>query len=238
MTTQPTMRQLPLPINAEAPRSFESFVPGHNAWVLAQLSELALRDGHGAATPVYLWGPAGCGKTHLLQSLAERVRAEGGTVGSFGPQTPLPWPLDDARSLTLLDNCDELDAAQQQAAFALFVDASSRGAQVAAAGRQPPVDLPLRDDLRTRLGWGHVLALQPLSDQDAAAVLGGEARRRGLALADDVRDHVLNHFARDLGSLMNLLERADAFALSRKRALTVPLLRQMLAEEAQAESAA
>ena len=232
MSARPAMQQLPLPINSEAPRSFDSFVPGHNAWVLAQLSELALGSPHAAATPVYLWGPAGCGKTHLLQSLAERARAEGGKVGSFGPHTPLPWPIDEERSLTLLDNCDELDAERQQAAFALFVDASSRGAQVAAAGRQPPIDLPLRDDLRTRLGWGHVMALQPLSEQDAAAVLADEARRRGLNLADEVRDYVLSHLSRDLGSLMKLLERADAFALSHKRALTVPLLRQMLAEEA------
>src|SRR6267378_4469647 len=64
---------------------------------------------------------------------------------------------------------------QQQGAFALFVDATTRGIPIAAAGRVPPVDLPLRDDLRTRLGWGHVLAIQPLSEAESRAALRREA---------------------------------------------------------------
>ena len=226
------MRQLPLAILPAAPRSFETFVPGHNAWALAQLSELAQGAGNAGVPPVYLWGPAGCGKTHLLQSLAASQRALGRVVAWFDAQTPLPWDADAMPALTVFDHCEGYNPARQQAAFARFVDAVARGAWVAAAGRVPPVDLPLRDDLRSRLGWGHVIALQPLADDEAAAVLTQEARRRGLELSDELRDYVLNRFARDLGSLMGLLERADAFALARQRALTVPLLRQMLAEEA------
>ena len=146
--------------------------------------------------------------------------------------TPLPWDAEVVPALTVFDHCEGYDPARQQAAFGRFVDAVAHGTWVAAAGRVPPVDLPLRDDLRTRLGWGHVIALQPLADDEAAAVLTREARRRGLELSDELKDYVLNRFARDLGSLMGLLERADAFALARQRALTVPLLRQMLAEEA------
>ena len=179
---------------------------------------------------MYLWGPSGSGKTHLLQALAHRVQAEGGQVGWFSAAELPPWPADETRSLIVLDSCDAYDAGQQQAAFALFVDASAHGIPVAAAGRLPPVDLPLRDDLRTRLAWGHVLAIQPLSETESRAALRREADRRGLFLSDEVMDHLLTRFSRDLKHLMELLDQLDRFALVHKRAITVPLLRQMLAE--------
>jgi DnaA family protein len=95
----------------------------------------------------------------------------------------------------------------------------------------PPVDLPLRDDLRTRLGWGHVFALAPLAESEARAAMRREADRRGLFLSDDVMSYLLTRFARDLKHLMTVLDRLDEFALVHKRAITVPLLKQMLAEE-------
>jgi DnaA family protein len=103
---------------------------------------------------------------------------------------------------------------------------------VVAAGRVPPVDLPLREDLRSRLGWGHVFALQPLAETEARAALRQEADRRGVFLSDDVIDFLLTRFERDLKHLMAQLARLDAFAMASKRALTVPLLKQMLADEA------
>ena len=188
-----------------------------------------------ASPPVYLWGASGSGKTHLLQSLAQRFQQQGGVVAWFGAADASPWTADEAAALIVFDNCDAFDADQQQSAFALFVDAITRTTPVAAAGRLPPVDLPLRDDLRTRLGWGHVLAIQPLSEAESRAALRREADRRGLFLSDDVIDHLLTRFTRDMKHLMALLDRLDRFALVNKRAITVPLLKQMLAEEGGAE---
>ncbi len=223
------MRQLTLPIARAARCSFESFVAGPNAAAVAQLHEQLMAPPMGqAAPPIYLWGLEGSGKSHLLQAFAGSLQRQGAAVAHFDAQTALPWPLDEQRGLIVFDNCELFDADRQQAAFALFVDAVARGARVAAAGRLPPVDLPLRDDLRSRLGWGHVLALQPLAEADVQIVLRKEALRRGLSLSDEVSSYVLSHFARDLKSLMKLLDRADEFALSQQRALTVPLLRQML----------
>jgi DnaA family protein len=93
------------------------------------------------------------------------------------------------------------------------------------------VDLPLREDLRTRLGWGPVFALQPLGEGPARAVLRREADRRGIFLADEVMDYLLSRFTRDLAHLMALLDRLDQFALARSRHVTVPLVRQMLDED-------
>ena len=105
------------------------------------------------------------------------------------------------------------------------------GLKIAAAGRVPPVDLPVREDLRTRLGWGHVFALQPLAEDHVRAVLRREADRRGVFLSDEVMGYLLTRFARDLKHLMALLDRLDGFALSQQRAVTVPLLKRMLSEE-------
>ena len=220
------MKQIPLAIALDAEHSFESFVPGPNG-----LTFQHVRDLTPGSTPLYLWGPTGSGKTHLLQALAQQQQRRGARVGWFSAADALPWTHDEAWSLIVLDDCDRFDAHQQQAAFALFVEAGSHGTAVAAAGRMPPVDLTLRDDLRSRLGWGVVLALQPLSEADSRAALRREADRRGLFLSDEVMDYLLNRFARDLKHLMAWLDRLDDFALLSKRAISVPMLRQMLAEK-------
>lgn len=222
------MKQIPLALGPDIARSFDTFVTGGNAMALEHL--LAVRAG---STPVYLWGPSGAGKTHLLQALTLRFQQQGGVVGWFGAGDTGPWTADESTTLIVFDSCDLFDADRQHAAFAIFVDATTRGVPIAAAGRVPPVDLPLRDDLRTRLGWGHVLAIQPLSEAETRAALRREADRRGLFLSDDVMDYLLTRFARDLKYLMSLLDSLDQYALVHKRAITVPLLKQMLASQGQ-----
>ena len=220
------MKQIPLAIALDTAQSFESFVPGANAMALSHLRAM-----QPSSPALYLWGPSGSGKTHLLRSLAQHFQQQGLQVGWFSAADPLPWLHDEDHALIVLDACDAFDADRQQAAFALFVDATARGVALASAGRLPPVDLPLRDDLRSRLGWGHVLAIQPLSEAETRAALRREADRRGLFLSDEVMDHLLTRFARDMKHLMALLDRLDEFALVNKRAVTLPLLKQMLAEE-------
>jgi len=220
------VKQIPLAIGLEAARTFENFLPGPNAAALAHLQMLAP-----GAPPVYLWGPPGSGKSHLLHAVVERAQQQGESTAWFEAAVPAPWQAPEHCSWIVLDDCQALDEAQQQAAFALFVDAGAQGAVVLAAGSVPPVDLDVREDLRTRLGWGHVFALAPLAEAEARAALRREADRRGTFLSDDVMDYLLTRFERDLKHLMAQLDRLDEFSLSTKRAITVPLLKQMLAEE-------
>ena len=221
------MKQIPLPIAPAPAEGFDSLVVGSNAAAVQHLRGLAV----GASAPVYLWGDAGTGKTRLLRALAVQRQAEGERVGWFDADDLLPWVLDDGWSLVVVDRCDALDAEHQQAAFALFVEAGTHGVQWAAAGRLPPIDLTVRDDLRSRLGWGHVFALQPLAEGETRAALRREADRRGILLSDEVMDYLLTRFRRDMGHLMALLARLDGFALAEQRLVTVPLLKKMLAEE-------
>jgi DnaA family protein len=220
------MKQIPLAMGPESARTFENFLPGANGAAFAHL--LALAPG---APPVYLWGPPGSGKTHLLHAVVEQAAAHGRQAAWYSAATPAPWGGADGRDWLVIDDAQALDSAQQQAAFSLFVDAADRGAGIVAAGDVPPVDLAVREDLRTRLGWGHVFALEPLRESEARAALRREADRRGTFLSDEVMDYLLTRFARDLKHLMAQLDRLDEFSLATKRAITVPLIKQMLAEE-------
>ena len=223
------MKQLPLAIGsigAEPEQSFENFLPGTNGLAVAHLLSLAPHS-----APVYLWGPPGSGKTHLLRALVKRLEQNGARAGWFSAADAPPWTHAEHWAAIVIDTCDRLDADQQQAAFALFVESTTHGTPVIAAGRVPPVDLAVREDLRTRLGWGHVFGVQPLPEPETRAALRREADRRGVFLSDEVMDFLLTRFDRDLKHLMGLLDRLDSFSLANKRAITVPMLKQMLTEE-------
>ena len=202
------MRQLPLEISAPAAPSLDNFVAGANAEALATVRALAagtLRE-----TIVYLWGGPGCGRTHLLRAAAHVNPA-----------------------LVVADDVEKLDASAQQTLFVAINAAREGGPRVLAAGAAAPVQLALREDLRTRLGWGLVYQLKPLSDAEKTLHLQAEARRRGLTLGDDAAAYLLRRLPRDLPSLNAVLDLLDRHALSRQRPLTLPLVREVLAEKQQ-----
>lgn len=231
------MQQIPLPIAVAGAPGFVDFIPGANGQALHHIAALAaaLADPSSGAqrrfSVTYLWGAPGSGKSHLLGAAAAELQAAGARVRWAGPATALPWPPAPEAPLLLIDDCDRLDEPGQQAAFAALVEAQADAVAVIAAGRLPPVDLPLRDDLRSRLGWGHVFALQALSESQVRASLRQAADRRGIFLGDEVMDFLLTRFPRDLSTLAALLDRIDRYSMAQKRQVTLPLVRRMLADE-------
>lgn len=224
------MKQLTLDIGLARGPSLASFMAGPNeaAW-----KHLQLWAGSPTRSPVptYLWGPAGCGKTHLLQAVQAALREQGAQVGWLDPSLAEPPGFDEDWAGVLMDDVHLYSAVQQHAAFSWFVQAQALQRGVLAAGALPPADLKLREDLRTRLGWGHVFELHVLSETERRAVLRQEADARGVFLSDEVMDFILHRFSRDLGSLMQLLEHLDAYALQAQRAITIPLIKSMLENE-------
>lgn len=229
-----TMQQLVLDLGLAPVPSLSNFLADRNADVLEHLK---LWSGNPLRSPVptYLWGGSGSGKTHLLQAVAEAVRAQGGAVGWLDASVLAPSEFHDEWSVLLLDDCHLYTAQQQAAAFNWFVNAQTpvTGAArwVLAAGDRPPADLQLREDLRTRLGWGHVFQLHALAEADRRAVLRRAADERGVFLSDEVMDFMLHRFSRDLSSLMLLLDRLDGYALRTQRVITIPLIKAMLENE-------
>jgi DnaA family protein len=215
-----TPRQLALDLLQPAAPTLANFVAGRNAEAVERLSRLV--TGNAGERIVYLWGERGSGRSHLLQALAARP----------GARTWQPADAPELPGLTLVDDVEELDDAAQVALFNRLNAVRARAdAACVAAGAAPPAQLPLREDLRTRLAWGLVYQLHPLADAEKAAALQAQASARGLALGSEVIDYLLTHLPRDMRTLAAALDALDAFALAQKRSLTLPLVRQWLAAD-------
>jgi DnaA family protein len=218
-------QQLTLDIRPEPHPAFENFVAGANAELVARLRALALPKTYDA---VYLWGPAGCGRSHLLQATRAAADAAGRRailVAGEEAGAELPCP---PGGLLVVDDVDRLDATAQVALFRAFNSARLAGLALLLAGPAPPLELKLREDLRTRIGQALVFQVKPLSDEEKAATLQNQARGRGLKVEDEVIGFMLRHAERDLPSLMAVLDALDRASLERKRPITVPLLKEML----------
>lgn len=224
------MKQLTLDIGLARAPSLASFLAGPNeaAW-----KHLQLWAGNPTRSPVptYLWGPSGSGKTHLLKAVEESLREQGAGAGWLDPSMAEPPGFDERWAVVLMDDVHLYSAVQQHAAFSWFVQAQALQRGVLAAGLLPPAHLKLREDLRTRLGWGHVFQLHVLSEPERRSVLRQAADARGVFLSDEVMDFILHRFSRDLGSLLQLLDHLDAYALQAQRAITIPLVKAMLENE-------
>lgn len=231
------MKQIPLDLGPSAAFVREDFVEGNNpaltSWLLNWPNDLAQEP-----VVVYLWGALGVGKTHLLRALASVAHGLGWQVLLLDSQGLQSMDADhpEAPTLVLLDDCERMDDTCQHWAFNMFIEAaasaqSSHPVRIIAAGVCPPVDLPVREDLRTRLGWGLVFGMEPLPEEGVRRVLIRESQRRGLNWAEGVLPYILTRFNRNLGELMPLVDRLDRFALAEKRVITVPLLKQMLEQE-------
>lgn len=228
------MKQITLDLGLANGPTLGSFFAGPNQAALRHL-QIGVGSTVRSPVPTYLWGTAGSGKSHLLKGVLEALREQGALAGWMDATVEEPPPFDEAWSVVLLDDVNLYTAAQQQSAFNWFINAlapkSGQPRWVLAAGTIPPADLALREDLRTRLGWGHVFALQVLSESERRAVLRQAADARGIFLRDEVVDFMLTRFSRDMGSLMQLLDHLDRYALRTQRAVTIPLIKSMLENE-------
>jgi DnaA family protein len=221
------MKQIALDIGLATGPTLGSYFAGRNEPALRHL-QLWAGSPTRSPVPTYLWGEGGSGKTHLLKAVEHSLREQGASAGWIDAAVHEPPEYNPAWSVVLLDDVHLFTAVQQHAAFNWFVNAQTHHRGVLAAGLLPPADLKLREDLRTRLGWGHVFHLQVLDEPERRAVLRQEADARGVFLGDDVMDFMLTRFSRDLGSLVALLGQLDGYALQTKRAITIPLIKSML----------
>lgn len=214
--------QLPLDLATAPPARLANFVPGPNLEAL----QACRRCASGEVRALYLWGASGTGRSHLLQAIAaEQDSARARLLDADSPLANFVFtPL---VSHWLVDDVDRLDAARQEAAFHLFNAAlAHRGVVFCAAGDQAPARLALMPELATRLGYGLVIQLRPLAEDDLAAALTLTLRERGLAAGAELIPWLLTHAPRNLGYLRGLIDALDRYALARRRALTLPLLRE------------
>ena len=201
------MKQLLLDIQPTAVPTLDNYVAGRNAEALHNLQLAA--SGNTDARFIYLWGAGGSGKTHLLQACAELARQHN-------------------MALVTADDVHALSEQQQIALFNTYNQLRDSGSVLIASGIAAPGQMGLRDDLATRLAWGLVYQLHPLSDEEKAQALKTHAVERGIRLPDEVVEYCLRHLRRDLPTLMATLDALDEWSLTEKKPVTVPMLRKLL----------
>ena len=212
------MQQLPLQILSLPEPTFETFIATGNDEAISNVRIFAA--GAPGQSVFYLWGAVGSGRTHLLRSAA---RAAGGIYVPAGAAiVPRDVPL------FAVDDIESLDGARQAHLFNLINMAREGMTRVLVAGTSAHTHLRLREDLRSRLGWGLTYHLRSLSDDQKKTLLRSHADCLGIALNDEVIELVFARFPRDLWSLDRILEYLDRETLARKRALTLSLARGAL----------
>jgi DnaA family protein len=184
-----------------------------------------------------LSGASGSGKSHLLLAACQLAHEAGRTV-QYLPLKALREHAVVLRGVAgsefiALDGLDALagDPEAEHALFDLYNRARAEGTALIFAAEAVPSQLPLSlPDLRSRLGACTQFALKSLDDVERREVLKKQASLRGIELDDTVLDWLFARYVRDLGALLDLLDRLDQASLAAQRRVTVPFLRSLLRE--------
>lgn len=219
------MTQLLLDIAPDWTPTLDNFVVGRNVELLSALRHALA--GTAQERCFYVWGSAGSGKSHLLQAWVDQARKLGRSA-SLVPAALAAAEMPQAGQMVALDGVEALDDAAQVALFALYNQMRESGGLLLVSGMNAPAHLTLRDDLRTRLGWGLVYQVHGLNDAEKAQALEGHAQARGFALPPEVTQYLLRHGRRDLPALLALLDKLDAHSLRMQRVPSVPLLKEVM----------
>ncbi|MFW9610735.1 MAG: HdaA/DnaA family protein [Fluviibacter sp.] len=215
------MRQLLLNLLPDPTPSLRHFLPGENTELLKALQQWLDAPQAYPGNLFVVWGPSGVGKSFLCRCLAEQ---------GFSPLPLAQQLLPAVKTGWLLDDAQHLDREAQQHLFRHLIRLAQTNERLFITLDMPPDMQPLREDVRTRLGAGHIYRLTPLDETRQRALLAQRAEQRGWHLTDDVLDTLYQRAPRDLGSLTRLIERLDQLSLEHKRRITLPLLRTALAE--------
>jgi DnaA family protein len=222
------MRQLLLDLSAEKPQTLDTFAIGKNQELIHLLRQVVEQAASFLSDRfIYLWGDPGAGKTHLLRALAESPNARYIAADA----EPDAFLFAQEVALHLIDDCDKLPHESQIAAFNLFNQVRENGGVLVTAGAVAPAGLQVREDLRTRLGWGLIYQVHGLTDDEKIAALTIAAHARGFALAQGVLPYLITHYRRDMRSLSAMLDALDRYSLETKRPITLPLLRNLLQQD-------
>jgi DnaA family protein len=228
--------QMPLGLAFKESARFASYFPGQNQEAVDSLRASA--EGVGD-TLVYLAGPAGLGKTHLLQAACQQA-ADAGRTAAYLPLRHLPGLSPavfeglERMDLVCLDDVDAVAARAdwEHGLFDLFNRLREWGGTLLVTAEKRPDKSGIQlADLVSRLCWGVTYVLKPLDEETLFAAVTYRARARGLELPEDTARFLLRRFPRDLPSLCELLDRLDQASLVARRRLTIPFVKAALAGE-------
>lgn len=224
------MKQLALGVRLRAEAVFASFAPGQNVELLAALQSAE-------PVPLWLWGPRGAGKTHLLQATC----AAAATGAAYFPcDRTLALPPEalagfEHNRILCLDDVDAVagDASFEQALFRLFNAALESGAKlIFAAAGAPRQSAWALHDWSSRAAACLIYQVRELDDAGLIEAMSLRAAQRGLKLPLETAEYLLHRMPRDVHSLLGFLDHLDEASLAAQRRLTVPFIRAVLEKSA------
>lgn len=225
-------RQLPLPVRLRDDATLDNFLAGPALQPL--LAALQAQPGGGGEAIIYLHGPAGSGKSHLLQASCHLAGPRAlylplGELCDYAPEDVLQGV--ESLGLVCLDDIHRVlgRSEWEVALFNLCNRARQYDCRLLVVGNAAPRALSLDlADLRSRLGWGPVFQLPQATDEEKIAILRYRASRRGLALPREVASYIVSRAVRDMDALLALLDSLDNASLVEKRALSIPFVKHVL----------
>ncbi len=171
-----------------------------------------------------LYGPAGCGKSHLCHVFMAAQGAVPVSADDLSSSDPLelaglgPLILDDADSIS-----------DEAGLFHLFNAVREHGRGMLLTGKAPPNQWPIElADLASRLNGASAVAIGQASDELLGGVLIKLFRDRQLAVAPDVIGYLLKRMDRSFQAAGHLADRLDQAALRQHRRVTIALARDVL----------
>lgn len=185
---------------------------------------------------LYLWGSKGCGKSHILQACCQAVNSTQSAIylpltllKEWGPQTV--EGIED-QTLICIDDIDTIANVPEweEALFHLYNRIKDmEKSLLIISGNQPPAMMAIQlADLRSRLGWGLVIQLNELSDDEKISTLKLHAFKRGFDLPEGVAQFLLNRCSRNMHDLHQLLNQLDDASLAAHRKITIPFVKNIL----------
>ena len=206
--------------------------PGFDKFLGTENAELVYVLQHKHGQFIYVWGEEGAGKSHLLQAwVAQALDAGRNALYIDSAATPLTEAALDAEYLAI-DQIEKLNNEEQALLFAIFNRFRNSGKGfLLLSSEYTPQQLVIREDLRTRMAYGLVYEVKPLTDREKIDALVSMAAARQVTIDPEIFEYLLNHWRRDMDSLMQMLDTLDNYAVMMGKRITLPLLRQLLKQQ-------
>jgi chromosomal replication initiator protein len=230
--------------------TFSTFVVGrNNEFAHAASFRVSEQPGADGYNPLFICGPTGMGKTHLLNAVGNHIRAQNpnSRICYISAERFLNECISSIRRnemdkfrLRYRERCDVLlmddiqilgrGEAVQEEFFHTLNDFFEKGHQVVVASDRMPKDIKgLEDRIRTRLEWGLIADIQMPDIETRLAILRYKAERRELRIPDDVVSYISRISKRSIRELEGNLNKVKMFSELQGLDISLDLAKKVLA---------